>query len=75
MMGDGKTYRDRICQKVLHLDCDADLVAVSLASHKQAQHGVTWGELNDPPPPHPTDEARTYQTYGIPFPRAAHNMD
>ena len=71
MMGEGQTYRYRLRQRVYCPDCEADLVAGSLASHRQAQHGVDQWGLKEPHPPHPMDEVRNYR---ISFSRAARNI-
>ena len=50
MTGEVHTYRERLRQQILHPECNADLAAKSLTSHRQVQHVVVQGNLRDPPP-------------------------
>ena len=51
MTGEGHTYWEQLHQQVLYPECNADLAGKSLASHRQAQHGVAQGNLRNPPLP------------------------
>ena len=52
MTGYGTTHRERLCQQVRCPDCDIDLAAGLLETHRQIQHGVGKGDLGGTPP-HP----------------------
>ena len=54
MTGEGRTYRDHLIQIDQCPNFNAGLAEGYLASHRQYQNRVAWGELKDPPPPpHP----------------------
>ena len=63
MTGEVHTYWERLCQKVLYPEFNADMSAGSLASHRQVQHGVARGNLRDPPP---KKSPRTYRLSLLP---------
>ena len=73
MTGEGCSFWYWLYQRVRCPNCNEDLEAGSLASHRQDQHGVAQGYLKDLPHPHthPPDEAGTYR---ILFPRAARDI-
>ena len=62
MTGEVHTYRERLRQQILHPECNADLAAKSLTSHRQVQHVVVQGNLRDPP-------LKLRRTYGLSLPR------
>ena len=60
MTGEGLTYRDRLCQRVHCPECDADLAAGSLETHRKIQHRVGQGDLRVIPS-HPLYLTMTYR--------------
>ena len=60
MTGDGINYRDRLCQRVRFPECDADLSAGSLETHRKIQHRVGQGDLRVIPS-HPLYLTMTYR--------------
>ena len=62
--GGGNTYQERLLQRVFCPKCNVDLVAGSLDSHSQSQHGVDQSDWRDTPllpHPHLPDEPKTYR--------------
>ena len=59
MIGEGLTYRNRLCQRVRCPECNADLAAGSLETHRQIQHRVGQGYLRSNPH-HPLYVTRMY---------------
>ena len=72
MTGESHYFWDRLRQIFHCPDCNMDQAEDSLADHQQGEHGLAWGYLKDPPPPHPPDEAGTYR---ILLPREACGID
>ena len=52
LTGEGLSYRERLCQRFRCPECNADLAAGSLDTHRQIQHRVGQGDLRATPPPH-----------------------
>ena len=71
MTGERQIFRERIHQEVCCPKCNADLVAGSLASYRQAHHWVSLGDLKYTPHPYPRDDPSIYR---ISFPYKSRNI-
>ena len=76
MAGDGRTIKECVCLHVRCPECKSELVAGSLATHRQVHHEVGRGEAErDPPPPTLHHSPPGYpQTYRISISWVAHGV-